>query len=123
MFSGSTYANAWIKNRTGLSSGEWIIALKMVAVRALKGRSQDCNLCRYLIKKGELLRNIRHHEVRSLIANNIKKQNGLKVYEEVSCVSMENSLRRVDILAIKGNKSYIWIRQSDLKQVLIKLHK
>lgn len=53
----------------------------VAAVRALKGRSQNGNRCRSVdcnaietlahvlgfCKKGELLRNIRHHTVRSLI--------------------------------------------------------
>jgi len=57
-------------------------------------------------KKGELLRNIRHHIVRSTFAEELKST-GWTVYEEKSCISDNGSQRRVDILAIKNNIGYI----------------
>ena len=45
-----------------------------------------------------LLRNARHHQVRSLIASALRKK-GWEVEEEISCIATNGSTRRVDILA------------------------
>ncbi len=102
-------------SKQGLSSSEWISYLKMVgdvvAVRAIPGRSrsQD-NRCRHCseyetlshvlgsCEHGNLLRNSRHHRIRTSIANAFRNL-GLTVYEEVHCNSDAGSNRRVDIIA------------------------
>ena len=107
-------SNKWIYLKNGLSISEWIMALKMVAcvvpVRSVPGRSQDGTLCRHCREPetlshvlgscphGALLRNTRHHAVRSAIAEELKKK-GWKVVEEVHCVATGGSNRRLDILA------------------------
>ena len=50
--------------------------------------------------QGELLRIKRHDTVRSIIANCLRSK-GLEVYEEVHCLSVNDSNRRIDIIAIK----------------------
>ncbi|KAJ4450684.1 hypothetical protein ANN_02113 [Periplaneta americana] len=50
-------------------------------------------------KKGELLRNKRHHRARTTIANLLRNR-GWEVHEEIHCVSEDDSHRRVDIIAI-----------------------
>ncbi|KAJ4448396.1 hypothetical protein ANN_10412 [Periplaneta americana] len=50
-------------------------------------------------KKGELLRNNRHHRARTAIANLLRNR-GWEVHEEIHCVSEDDSHRRVDIIAI-----------------------
>ncbi|KAJ4425863.1 hypothetical protein ANN_27489 [Periplaneta americana] len=47
----------------------------------------------------ELLRNNRHHRARTEIANLLRNR-GWEVYEEIHCVSEDDSHRRVDIIAI-----------------------
>ncbi|KAJ4442577.1 hypothetical protein ANN_04164 [Periplaneta americana] len=49
--------------------------------------------------KGELLRNNRHHKVRSSIATTLRKAKW-EVYEEVHCLAENGSTRRADIIAI-----------------------
>ncbi|KAJ4438869.1 hypothetical protein ANN_14822 [Periplaneta americana] len=49
--------------------------------------------------KGELLRNNRHHKVRSSIATTLRKAEW-EVYEEVHCLAENGSTRRADIIAI-----------------------
>jgi hypothetical protein len=107
--------NRSLMSKQGLSSSEWISYLKMVgdvvAVRAIPGRtrSQD-NRCRHCneyetlshvlgsCEHGNLLRNSRHHRIRTSIANAFRNR-GLSVYEEVHCNSDDGSNRRVDIIA------------------------
>jgi hypothetical protein len=120
-----TPANKWITQRKGLSSSEWRDAIKMTAnvapVRVLHGRSENGNRCRRcdseietlghvlgFCKHGELLRNTRHHSIRTAIAKELQEK-GWEVTEEVHCISTNGSTRRVDILAINPNdrKSYI----------------
>jgi hypothetical protein len=57
---------------------------------------------------GELLRNTRHHNIRAAIANELRGK-GLEVYEEVTCTGENDSVRRVDIIAINRSlkKGYI----------------
>ncbi|KAJ4426475.1 hypothetical protein ANN_27289 [Periplaneta americana] len=51
-------------------------------------------------KKGELLRNNRHHRARTATANLLRNR-GWEVHEKIHCVSEDDSHRRVDIIAIK----------------------
>jgi hypothetical protein len=111
-------------SKQGLSSSEWISYLKMVgdvvAVRAIPGRnrSQD-NRCRHCseyetetlshvlgnCEHRNLLRNSRHHRIRTTIANALRNV-GLGVYEEEDCNSDAGSNRRVDIIAFdEGTRS------------------
>lgn len=124
LFAEVPYANSWLKNRKGISSGEWITALKMngdvAAVRALHGRSQDGHRCRntfcYEIEtlahvlgfcaKGELLRIQRHNDVRTAIADAFREE-GWNVVEEVSCIATNGSNRRIDILIHDGDNGFI----------------
>ncbi|KAJ4445638.1 hypothetical protein ANN_12321 [Periplaneta americana] len=50
-------------------------------------------------RKGELLRNNRHHKVRGAIACLLRNK-GWEVHEEVHCISEDDSHRRADIIAI-----------------------
>ncbi|KAJ4426546.1 hypothetical protein ANN_27360 [Periplaneta americana] len=85
MYSEVTAANSWIANKKGLSTSEWISGLKMTAnlaaVRSVPGRSLDGTRCRHgcpeietlahvlgFCEQGLLLRNSRHHLIRSKIA-------------------------------------------------------
>ena len=114
-------ANRWLENRKGLSSSEWREALKLqgnvAPVRAIHGRSLDGTRCRHCSEKetlahvlgfcpfGELLRNNRHHRIRSKIAASLLERN-FETYEEVHCIAENGSSRRVDILTIdRKNKS------------------
>ncbi|KAJ4435274.1 hypothetical protein ANN_23852 [Periplaneta americana] len=112
-----TPANKWIRNHKGLSCSEWREAIKMnanvSAVHSVPGRSSGSNLCRRCDREvetlayvlgacphGELLRNTRHHTVRSIIATALRNK-GYSVYEEVHGISSEGSNRRIDIIAFK----------------------
>ena len=78
--------NSWMRTREGISTSEWTIAVKMnantVPVRSVPGRSHDtrcrhtgCNEIETLghvlgsCPKNSLLRNVRHHKVRTMIAD------------------------------------------------------
>ena len=118
LYSEVTAANNWILNKKGLSTSEWITCLKMnanvAAVRSIPGRSLDGTRCRYCpeietlahvlghCERGMLLRNSRHHTVRSTLAAALKKK-GWTVQEEVSCIAKNGSMRRVDIIAFKAD--------------------
>ncbi|KAJ4429926.1 hypothetical protein ANN_22130 [Periplaneta americana] len=110
-------ANSWIYSKKCLSSSEYINAIKMscnvTAVRSVPGRTFSTTRCRHpgcsetetlghvlgFCKKGELLRNNRHHRARTAIANLLRNR-GWEVHEEIHCVSEDDSHRRVDIIAI-----------------------
>ena len=94
-------ANRWLRNREGLTLSEWIDALKMVGyvavVQAVPGRSWDNNRCRRCLNEietlphilgfcpyGEALRNIRHHTIRSMLAEALKEVQGLGTEGSVS---------------------------------------
>lgn len=114
-------ANKWIWHHKGLSSSEWRDAIKMtcnsVAVRAVPGRNQDGNRCRRchsefetlshvlgFCQHGEHLRNSRHHTIRHILADSLKKV-GYITYEEVPGIATQGSTRRIDIIAFKpGSK-------------------
>ena len=55
---------------------------------------------------GDMLRNTRHHKVRSLIAQ-VFRERKFHVYEEVHGVSETVSIRRVDIMAVQPDSSAI----------------
>jgi hypothetical protein len=107
-------ANRWVYSKDGLSASEWTNAIKMVGnvmpVNAIPRPDQGSFYCRHgcskkietlghilgECKRGELLRNNRHHAVRRLIADAMSKV-GWKVLQEVECTG--NGSRRVDIIA------------------------
>ncbi|KAJ4428407.1 hypothetical protein ANN_24444 [Periplaneta americana] len=129
-------------NKRGISSSEWTNAIKMstniAAVRSVPGRSfQDQNsrhpgcsevetfghVLGYCPKK-ELLRNNRHHKVRSSIATTLRKAKW-EVYEEVHCLAENGSTRRADIIAIdrRNQRSpldsewFLWLRGAQSTEV------
>ncbi|KAJ4439106.1 hypothetical protein ANN_15063 [Periplaneta americana] len=118
-------ANAWIFNKSGVSKSEWVTCLKMnanlAAVRGVPGRSLDGSRCRHgwpetetlahvqgQCNRGLLLRNARHHHVRSLIATALRKKSWI-VEEEVFCLATNGSSRCIDIIAYSQTtkKGYI----------------
>ncbi|KAJ4438924.1 hypothetical protein ANN_14878 [Periplaneta americana] len=115
MYSEVTVANSWIANKKGLSTSEWISSLEMTAnlaaVRSFPGTSLDGTRCRHGCPENEtvahvlgfceqelLVRNSRHHLVRSKIAAALRNK-GWIVEEEISCWAENGSTRQVDILA------------------------
>lgn len=121
LFDEYTPANSWIRNHEGLSTSEWKEAIKMVGyvsnLRGIPGRSQDGRQCRHCTEieslphvlgkcqYGNLLRNIRHNTIRSLIATSLKDK--FDIYEEITCIGDNDSNRRVDILALNKNNKQI----------------
>lgn len=118
-FSEWSKSNSWISTKKGLSTSQWTNAIKMncnvIAVRSVPGRSQEsrCRHCNEyetlphvlgFCRKGELLRNNRHHWVRSRIAECLKKSGKFDIYEEVHCISSTGSTKRADIIAIDNNQ-------------------
>ncbi|KAJ4452015.1 hypothetical protein ANN_03529 [Periplaneta americana] len=110
-------ANSLVSTKRNLSSSEYINAIKMscnlTAVRSVPGRTFSTTRCRQpgcnetetlghvlgFCRKGELLRNNRHHRVRGAIACLLRNK-GWEVHEEVHCISEDDSHRRADIIAI-----------------------
>ena len=109
--------NSWMRTHKHLSSSEYISAIKMScnvsAVRSVPGRSFNTTRCRQegcnetetlghvlgFCRKAELLRNNRHHKVRTSVSN-VLRQKGWEVHEEIHCISEDDSTRRADIVAI-----------------------
>ncbi|KAJ4448657.1 hypothetical protein ANN_00047, partial [Periplaneta americana] len=87
-------ANAWIFNKSGLSTSEWVTCLKMnanlAAVRGVPGRSLDGSRCRHGCPETETLAHV-------------------QVEEEVFCLATNGSSRRIDIIAYSHTtkKGYI----------------
>ncbi|KAJ4430144.1 hypothetical protein ANN_22354 [Periplaneta americana] len=87
-------ANAWIFNKSGLSTSEWVTCLKMnansAAVRGVPGRSLDGSRCRHGCPETETLAHV-------------------QVEEEVFCLATNGSSRRIDIIAYSQTtkKGYI----------------
>ncbi|KAJ4426837.1 hypothetical protein ANN_26636 [Periplaneta americana] len=96
-----SYIDGILANKKGLSTSEWISSLKMTAnlaaVRSVPGRSLDGTRCRHgcpeietlahvlgFCEQGLLLRNSRHHLVRSKVAAALRNK-GWIVEEEISC--------------------------------------
>lgn len=122
----TTKCNKWVYDKQTLSSSEWTAALKMSAniagVRVIPGRTTGTTLCRHSgcteietlphvlgsCRKSELLRNTRHHTVRSTIASEMRHL-GWNVDEEISCLSDDSSTRRCDIIAVKSDSSQVLI--------------
>ncbi|KAJ4437176.1 hypothetical protein ANN_17311 [Periplaneta americana] len=117
--------NKWIQQPDRLTSSEWRLALKMTAnvcpLRAIPGRSRDGNHCRRCASEietlghvlgacplSETLRNSRHHKIRYMIAEALRKK-GLTVHEEVHGISQEGSCRRIDMLAIPPGSTSAYI--------------
>jgi len=83
-------ANKWHTTQEGLTSSEWIAAVKMIfnvaPVRSVPGRSLDGNRCRHCSETetlshvlgncphGALQRTARHNHIRKLIAAEFRKQ-------------------------------------------------
>jgi hypothetical protein len=118
-------SNNWVFSKFGLSCSEWTNAIKMscntLAVRSIPGRSTDGPLCRHGCKESEtlghvlgscpknsLLINARHHKVRNLIAEALRVKK-FEVLEEVTCVALNGSTRRVDILCFNPVTRKGWI--------------
>ncbi|KAJ4428144.1 hypothetical protein ANN_24158 [Periplaneta americana] len=116
-----TPANSWIRHREGLTSSEWREAIKMTAhvssVRSLPGRTRNNILCRRCHREpetlahvlgscphGEVLRNSRHHRIRSMIAEQFRSIN-FQVFEEVHGLADNGSTRRIDMIAIPPNNN------------------
>ncbi|KAJ4429566.1 hypothetical protein ANN_21735 [Periplaneta americana] len=103
------------KHIMGSKAGELKVKMStnIAAVRSVPGRSFQDQNCRHpecsevetlghvlgYCPKGELLRNNRHHKVRSSIATTLRKAKW-EVYEEVHCLAENGSTRRVEIIAI-----------------------
>jgi len=90
-------------------------------VRGIPGRSKDRYQCRHCSTEtetlthvlgscphGSLLRNTRHHTIRSMIAKELQKV-GMETREEIHCIRNNGSTARVDILAWNAvsKKGYI----------------
>lgn len=126
LYQENTKTNSWVYNKGILSSSEWTTALKMsanvAAVRSVPGRNTGVTLCRHIgcqetetlphvlgfCSKTELLRNVRHHKIRSTIASRMR-EHGWTVDEEVVCKSACGSIRRCDIIAFKPDKNQVLI--------------
>ncbi|KAJ4426176.1 hypothetical protein ANN_26985 [Periplaneta americana] len=54
----------------------------------------------------EALRNIRHHALRSMLAEALKEI-GFTVHQEVQGLATQGNVQRIDIIAIKNNSAYI----------------
>ncbi|KAJ4433190.1 hypothetical protein ANN_15447 [Periplaneta americana] len=110
MYSEVTAANSWIANKKGLSTGEWIPSLKMTenlaAVRSVPDRPLDGTRCKHGCPEIEtlthvlgfceqelLLRNSRHHLIRSKIAA-VLRNKGWEVEEQISCLAENGSTRQ-----------------------------
>ncbi|KAJ4432423.1 hypothetical protein ANN_21042 [Periplaneta americana] len=91
------------------------------SVRSLPGRTRDNILCRRCHREpetlahvlgscphGEVLRNSRHHRIRSMIAEQFRSIN-FQVFEEVHGLADNGSTRRIDMIAIplNNNNGYI----------------
>lgn len=119
LFKECEYGNKFILNKSGITSSEWLSIVKMSCnvypVRSLPGRSQDGPLCRHegckrretlphilgFCEKGELLRNKRHNDNRTIIANHLRQIEEYEVVEEIHCLQNNGSTRRADILCIE----------------------
>jgi len=108
----------------GLSSSEWVCAIKMIAnvapVRAIPGRSLDGSRCRHCNETetlphvlgysahGALMRNSRHNVIRKMIADTARQKKN-KVEEEMTCIAQGGSIRRFGILIIDERTQKAWM--------------
>ncbi|KAJ4439012.1 hypothetical protein ANN_14968 [Periplaneta americana] len=87
------------------------------SVRSLPGRTRDNTLCRRCHREpetlahvlgscphGEVLRNSRHHRIRSMTAEQFRSIN-FQVFEEVHGLADNGSTRRIDMIAIPPNNN------------------
>ncbi|KAJ4427524.1 hypothetical protein ANN_25172 [Periplaneta americana] len=74
----------------------------MRCVREIETLPHILGFCPY----SEALRKIRHHAVRSMLAEALKEV-GFTVHQEVQGLATQGSVRRIDIIAIKNNSAYI----------------
>ena len=97
------------------------MAANASAVRDVPGRSQDSNLCRYCRREtetlsdvlgscphDEMLRNLLHHKIRSMIADELKSKH-VEVFEELHGLATNDSKRRIYIIALPPNSSIGYI--------------
>ncbi|KAJ4429134.1 hypothetical protein ANN_26135 [Periplaneta americana] len=117
MYAECPTANSWMFSKKPLSTSEYVNAVKLscnlIPVRSVPVRSFNTTRCRHtdcnetetighvleFCRKSELLRNNRHHRVRTSIAE-VLRHFGCKVCEEVHCISAADSNRRADIIDI-----------------------
>jgi len=109
--------------KRGLTNTEFMQILKMIGqvapVRAVYGRglTHQCRHCAEtetlghvlgFCDRGYLLRNQRHNNVRSMIADEFRRLKW-NVYEEVNCLNPLRSTQRIDIIIFKkkNDKAYI----------------
>ncbi|KAJ4450315.1 hypothetical protein ANN_01735 [Periplaneta americana] len=92
-------ANAWIFNKSGLSTSEWVTCLKMnanlTAVRGVPGRSLDGSRCRHGCPETETLAHVQEKVLDSRRGS--------------FCLATNGSSRRIDIIAYSQTtkKGYI----------------
>ncbi|KAI5753643.1 hypothetical protein M8J77_002061 [Diaphorina citri] len=114
--------NKYLTASEGLSNREVTEMIKMntntVAIRGIPGRSHDgvkCRRCPQNIENkpteslahvlgncqyGQLLRINRHNSIRSIIADELRKNVNYEVHEEVTSTADNGSTRRIDIIVI-----------------------
>ena len=124
-------ANSWVTSRLGLTSAEWRDAIKLqgnlAPVRALHGRSQDNTRCRHCNEPetlphvlgfchyGELLRNNRHHLIRSTIAAALTKTGKLRFLASLLMEIPEEWILK--LLTVKMKMATFKIQQSNLRHL------
>jgi hypothetical protein len=122
-FEDNPKGNKSLMEKVGMTTSEYVTMIKMnanvMSLRAIPGRSVDGTQCRHCCaeketlghvlgscQRGNLIRNQRHHGIRSILAKGFK-ENGYQVAEEVHCIATNGSTRRVDIIAYSDKKGYI----------------
>ena len=117
LFNQVPYSNKWMYNKQGLTSGEWITAIKMTGdvtnARFPPTGHQETFRCRHCgefenlahilgyCEKGEHLVTLRHNKIRSLIADALRKRwPTFEVLEETHCLDELGNNRRTDIIFI-----------------------
>jgi hypothetical protein len=119
LFKEQPYANGWLFNKEGLSSGEWTTLIKMIGevtnARFPPSSFNQDICCRYCGKfetlahilgecrHGELLVNLRHNQVRKIFADSLRRTHpNFEVLEEFHCVDESGNNRRVDIILVNN---------------------
>lgn len=90
------------------------------AVRALPGRGSHTSRCRHCNEYeslahvlgycdyGQTARIKRHNDVRTILATHLRDK-GFEIHEEIIGISQQDSLRRIDIIAIDRKKNSAFI--------------
>ncbi|KAJ4434757.1 hypothetical protein ANN_23326 [Periplaneta americana] len=92
----------WQSPSAAISESDWFL------YRAgISRRMTSCTVVSW--RKGELLRNNRHHWVSSRIAECLKKSGKFDIYEEVHCISSTHATKHADIIAIDNNQKIDFI--------------